>query len=146
MERDVPGDLARHAPLVGEGRDERDDDDQPGIGHQARRFGDAADVLDAVGFGEAEILVEAMADIVAVEDVAVLALGGQALFEQVGDRRLARTGQAGEPDDLGVLALLARPDLAIDVERLVGRFCAPPQPEIDDAGAERGVGQPVDSG
>ena len=41
--------------------------DQAGIGHQLRDFGDAADVLDAVGGGEAEILVEAMTHVVAVE-------------------------------------------------------------------------------
>src|SRR3569832_1245563 len=47
------------AALGGEGRDEGDDDDQTGIGHQLGDFGDAADVLDAIRIGEAEIAVEA---------------------------------------------------------------------------------------
>ena len=41
--------------------------DQAGVGHQPRHFADAADVLDAVGGGEAEVLVEAVAHVVAVE-------------------------------------------------------------------------------
>ena len=86
--------FARHAPLGAERRDEGDDDDQPGVGHQPRHFGDAADVLDAVLVGEAEVAVQAVADIVAVEDVGVAARGVQLLFEQVGDRRLAGAGQA----------------------------------------------------
>jgi hypothetical protein len=45
--------------------------DQAGVGHQLRHLGDAADVLHAVGVGEAEIAVEPVADIVAVEDVGV---------------------------------------------------------------------------
>ena len=36
-------------------------------------FGDAADVLHAVGIGEAQILVEPVADIVAVEQIGVMA-------------------------------------------------------------------------
>ena len=64
--------------LGAERRDEGDEHDQPGIGHQPRHFGDAADVLDAVGLGEAEIAVEAVADIVAVEDVGVAARGDAA--------------------------------------------------------------------
>ena len=98
-EGDVAGDLARQPPLVAERRDERDEDDEPGIGHQPGHFGDAADVLDARLLGEAEVLVEAVADVVAVEDVGVLALGGEALLDEVGDGRLARAGEAGEPDD-----------------------------------------------
>ena len=32
-----------------------DEHDQPGVDHQPRDLGDAADVLDAVGVGEAEV-------------------------------------------------------------------------------------------
>jgi hypothetical protein len=65
--------LARHLALGAEGRDEGDEHDQAGIGHQLGDFGDAADVFHAIGIGEAEIAVEAVADIVAVEDEGVLA-------------------------------------------------------------------------
>ena len=97
--------LARHSPLGPEGRDEGDDDDQPGIGHQLRHFGDAADVLDAVLVGEAEVAVEPVADIVAVEDVGVAARRVQLLFQQVGDGRLAGARQAGEPEHRRPLVL-----------------------------------------
>jgi hypothetical protein len=66
---------------------------------------DAADVLVAVLLGETQVLVQAEADVVAVE-----AVGGQAEVEEVllergGDGGLARGGQAGQPD--GEAALLA---------------------------------------
>ena len=44
---------------------------RPGIDHQLRHLGDAADVLDAVLVGEAEVLVQAVAHVVAVEQVGV---------------------------------------------------------------------------
>ena len=47
--------------------------DEPGVDHQLGHLGDAADVLDAVGLGEAEVLVQPMADVVAVEEVGVAA-------------------------------------------------------------------------
>ena len=65
--------LARHAPLGAERRDERHQHDQAGVDHQLRHLGDAADVLDPVGVGEAEVLVEAVAHVVAVEQVGVAA-------------------------------------------------------------------------
>ena len=54
-------------PLGPERRDEGAQHDQPGLGHQLGDFADAADIFDPVDFGEAEIAVEPMADIVAVE-------------------------------------------------------------------------------
>ena len=67
---------------------------KPGIDEQLRRFRHAADVLDAVGIGEAEIVVEAVADIVAVEQVGVAALAEQPLLDEIGDRRFARAREA----------------------------------------------------
>ena len=72
--------------------------DQPRVDHQPGHFRDAADVLHAVVVGEAEILVEAVAHVVAVEQVGVLAQRQQALLDEVGDGRLARARQAGEPE------------------------------------------------
>ena len=46
---------ARQLALAAERRDERDQHDQAGVDHQPRDLGDAADVLDAVGVGEAEV-------------------------------------------------------------------------------------------
>jgi MFS family permease len=109
--------VARHPPLGAEGRDEGDEHDQAGIGDQLRHLGDAADVLDAVGVGEAEVAVEAVADIVAVEDVGVAAHRVQLLLDEVGDGRLARARQAGEPEHRGFWPFSAARAL-VDVERL----------------------------
>ena len=59
-----------------------------------------------------------MADIVAVENVGVLAERRQLLLEQVGDRRLAGTRQAGEPQDRRLLMLLRGARCLVDIERL----------------------------
>ena len=79
--------------------------DQAGIGHQLGDLGDAADVFDAVGVGEAEVAVQAVADIVAIEQIGVAAERVQLLFDEVGDRRFAGAGKAGEPQHGGLLAL-----------------------------------------
>jgi hypothetical protein len=89
--------LPRHPPLGAERRDEADQHDQPRIDHQLRHLGHAADVLHPVLVGEAQVLVQAVADVVAVQDVGVVAHRQQLLLHQVGDGRLARAGQAGEP-------------------------------------------------
>ena len=61
--------------------------DQPGIGHQLRHLADAADILHAVGIGEAQILVEPMADIVAIEQEGMAVHPHQLLLDQIGDGR-----------------------------------------------------------
>ena len=75
--------------------------DEPGIGHQLGDLADAADVLDAVGIGEAQIAVEAVADIVAVEQDRVAPRRVKLLLQQIGDGRFARAGEAGEPQHAG---------------------------------------------
>src|SRR3546814_5677472 len=60
--------LARHLPLGTERRDEAHQHDQTGVDHQLGNLGHAADVLDAVLVGGTQVLVEAVADVVAVED------------------------------------------------------------------------------
>lgn len=74
--------------------------DGAGIGEEGCDFGDAADIFFPVGGGEAEVFVEAEADVVAVE-----AVGGEGVrrgeeggFEGGGDGGLARGGESGEPD------------------------------------------------
>jgi hypothetical protein len=97
---------AHHVALGTEGRDERGDDDQARIGHQLRDLADAADIFDAVGVGKAQILVEAVADIVAIEQEGVRFRRVQLLLDQVGDGRFARARKAGEPQHRRLLALL----------------------------------------
>ena len=62
-------DLTGSAAVVLVGRDEGGDDDDAGVGEELGGFGDAADVFHAVFGGEAEVAVEPVADVVAVEDV-----------------------------------------------------------------------------
>ena len=84
------GEIAHEPPLGAERRDERAEHDQADVGHQLRHLADAADVLDPVGGGEAEILVEAVADVVAVEQGGMNAALVQPRLDQIGDRRFAR--------------------------------------------------------
>ena len=103
-------------PLGPERRDEGAQHDQPGVGHQLGDLADAADVLDPVGIGEAEVLVEAVADVVAVEQRGVDAARVEPALDEVGDRRLAGARQAGEPQDAGLLVLQGGARLPRDVE------------------------------
>src|SRR3546814_8760957 len=81
-------------------------------------FAYATNVLDSVGVGKAQILVEPVAHVVAVEQEAVLAERVQPLLDQIGDRRLARTRQTGEPQQMRPLAFLRGVRLAADLDRL----------------------------
>ena len=94
-----------HAPLGPERRDEGYEHDQAGVDHEPRDFGDAANVLDPVGVGEAQVLVEPVPDVVAVEqDRCAGPARGSLLLDQVRNRRLAGAGQAGEPQHAGLCA------------------------------------------
>ena len=97
--------LADHRPLGAERADEGGEHDQARIHHQLRRLAGAADILDPVGGGEAEILVEAEADIVAVEQEGVAPARVQLGLDQIGDGRFAGAGQAGEPEQFRPLLL-----------------------------------------
>src|SRR5688572_1666932 len=79
----------RGLPLCSKRRDERGKDNEPGIHHEAGDLGGAPDVLGAVGVGEAEITIESMSKIVAVQEIRVMAGCVEALLEAVGDRRFS---------------------------------------------------------
>ena len=64
-----------------------------GVDEQLGDFADAADVLDAVRVGEAEVAVQAVTHVVAVEHVGVRATGVQLTLDDVGDGALARARQ-----------------------------------------------------
>ena len=81
------------SPLGAERRDEGAQHDQAGVDHQLRDLADAADILDPVGFGEAEVAVKTMAHIVAVEHVRVNAARVQPL-----SRRGSRWSICPAPD------------------------------------------------
>ena len=86
-------------------RDERAHHDDARIDEQPRDLADAADVLDAVGGREAEILVEAVTHVVAIEQVGMAAVQRKPAFDQIGDGRLSGAGQPGEPHDARALRL-----------------------------------------
>jgi hypothetical protein len=94
--------LADGVAVGSEGGDEGGDGHDAGGEEEFGDFADAADVFGAVGVGESEVFVEAMADVVAVEDegeVVVLDEGG---FEGHGDGGFSAAGEAGEPEYGGV--------------------------------------------
>src|SRR5581483_956673 len=108
------------------GGNERGDADDAGVGEEFSDLADAADVFLAVPGREAEIGIQAVADVVAVEDVGVLAGVEEFAFEFGGDGGLARAGKAGEPDHAAGVVIaqgaLAGVDLAVapvDVAALV---------------------------
>ena len=77
--------------------DERDDGHDAGVGEQPGDLAGPADVLVAVGGGEAEVGVEAVAQVVPVEPVGRASRGHQQPLERDGHGRLARARQAGQP-------------------------------------------------
>ena len=91
-----------------------------GVGEQLGHLADAADVLLAVGGGEAQVLVQAVADVVAVEHVGQVAALDQGVLEGEGDGALARAAQAGEPDGRALLLEQLLAVLAADVAFVPG--------------------------
>jgi hypothetical protein len=89
-------------------------------------------------------LVQAVADVVAIEQVGVPAGRMQPLLHQVRDRRLARAGQSGEPQHAGLLALELGPRALVHVERLPVDVVGPAQRELQQACADGVVREPVD--
>lgn len=96
----VAGELAVGA----EGGDEGGDGDGGRVGEELGDLADAADVLLAVGLGEAQVPVQAEADVVAVEPVRGHAEVQQVLLERRRHRRLAARRQAREPEREALLA------------------------------------------
>ena len=120
--------------------------DQAGIDHQLGHLADAADVLDPVGVGEAEIAVEAVADVVAVEQHRC---GGRARCSFCSTRLamvdLPEPGQAGEPQHRRLLALQLGARCGLSTEqRLPVDVGGAAQRESDHAGADGRVGEAVD--
>jgi len=88
-------DLPRERPIRSIRRYKTRDRDGGAIGEQFCDFSDAADVLGAVGGGEAKVVVEAETDVVAVEAVGGEGVLQEVLFEGCGDGGFAGGGEAG---------------------------------------------------
>ena len=91
-----------------------------------------------------EIAVEPVADVVAVEQEGVPAARRQLLLDEIGDGRLARPRQAGEPQHRRLLPLERGMRLAADVEMLAMDVVRPAKREVEHPGRDRRVGQLVD--
>jgi hypothetical protein len=59
-----------------------------------------------------------VADVVAIEHTGVRALGEQALLHEIGDRRLARTGESGQPDDAWMVPVEGGVGAFVDAEAM----------------------------
>ncbi len=92
------------------------------ISEEFGHFGDAADVFFAVFGTEAQIFVEAEADIVAVEAVGgeVVGVAKKGLLEGYGDGGFAGGRKAGEPDCEALLAAEGGADGRSDVRGVEG--------------------------
>ncbi len=121
-----------------------DQDDEPGVGQEPGDLDDASDVLDPVDVGEAEVAVEAVSDVVAVEQVGAMTEDVELLLDGVGDGRLSGTGEPGEPEHRGPLAVLAGPSDLVDLDGLPVDVVGPAQGEVQQPGGDGGVGEPVD--
>src|SRR5208282_4380606 len=107
-------------------------------------FADPADVLDAVGLRESQILVQSVANVVAVEKKRVPVHAMKLFLDEVGDRRFARAREAGEPEHGGLLILESCASLAADIEGLPMDILAAAQREVDESGGHGRVGELVD--
>jgi hypothetical protein len=81
-------------PIPAVRTDEARDGDGAAVSEQARDLGDAPDVLGAVARAEAQVAVQAEADVVAVEAVRVQGVGRaqERLLQRDSDGGLARGG------------------------------------------------------
>ena len=89
--------LPSHLPQFCCGRDEAGYCDDACIDKEFANFGDATDVLAAVFFREAEVAIDASADVVTVEDAAEDASPVQFSFNTDGYGTLAAATQASHP-------------------------------------------------
>lgn len=97
--RGYPMQRPRRVPVRAVRRDERGDGDRGTVGEQLGDLGDPPDVLVAILLTETQVLIQPEADVVAVQAVGgYAAVAEQLVFQFDRDGRLARGGQAGQPD------------------------------------------------
>ena len=136
--------FAHHLPFRAERRNERTQHYQARIGHQARHLAHAADILHAVGIGEPQVAVQAVAHVVAVEQVSANAMRMQLLLKQIRDGGLAGTGKTREPHGLRGVSVQALACGTVHRHRLAMHIGGATQGERHHARTHRGVRLPVD--
>ena len=136
--------FARHLALRPERRDKRNDGDQTRFDEQLGDLGDASNVFDAVALGEAEIAIEPMTDIVAIEHEGMFPESVKLFFQLIRDRRLAGARQTGEPQQRRLLRIKTGSRRFGDIEGLEIGISGAPQPEADHARRHRRIGMAID--
>ena len=105
-----------HLIAVGSvGRDEGRQHNETSVLKKPAHLSNAADVLGAVLWRKAQIVVEPKADVVTVQHVARYASIDEGAFDRKCQRRLPRPGKAGEPHRAGAVPIQSRSILAADV-------------------------------
>ena len=130
--------------LGAERRDERAKHDEAGVGHQLGYLADAPDVLHPVRLGKAQVLVQSVPHIVAVQDDGVYAARVQRGFDEVRDGRFSRAWQTGEPQDRGAVMHEGRAHRFAYRVAVVVDIGRPSQRKIDHPGGDRFVGITID--
>src|SRR5690554_2027837 len=98
--------VAYQGAVAGEGADEGAEHDQAGIGKQLAHLANAADIFYPVVIGETQVLAQAMAHVVAVQQEGVIAPLVQGNVQGIGDGGLATAAQAGKPEQAGLLVFV----------------------------------------
>ena len=93
----VADDVGSHGPHGVVGTDKCGDGHDAGVDKQLAHFGNTTYVLHTVGGGEAEVAVDAAADVVAVKDATEDASLLQLSLESYGDGALSGATEPGEP-------------------------------------------------
>ena len=75
----------------------------------------SANIFDAIGLGVTEIIIQAEADFVPVEQIGVAACREQSPFQRVRNRGFSGSGKAREPEACWLLELLFRASVLVEI-------------------------------
>lgn len=103
MERCVPRSFSRQQSVASVRRYEGGYANKPRLSEQRGHFTNAANIFGPVFRRKAEVGIQAVANVVAIERVAGIAHGQQALLQPHRQRRLARSRKTSKPDHSAVV-------------------------------------------
>merc|ERR1711881_20436 len=105
LDEGIPGNLPSHIPLASIGADERRGDDRARVAEQLRHIPNSTNVLHTIFRAETQVLVQTVANVIAVKHVGVGTGLVEAIRHLVGEGRLARARKSGKPEDSALVAL-----------------------------------------
>ena len=97
--------LAHDIAISPKRRNERSQHDQSGVDHQCRDLAHTTNVFLSILLGKTEVTVEPRTQVITIEQVGMSPRRMQASLQRLGEGRLSRTTEAGEPDDARLLSL-----------------------------------------